>query len=89
VKSISRPDTLETSTMDPTPDFSSAGIAAFTARTLCIMSTLKPACHAASSSATASAETLATTMSMPPSAVSDWATQPSSAALSATSTASP
>jgi hypothetical protein len=89
VKSISRPETDEMKVIDAAFDFSSQGIAAFTTRTECIMSVSKPACQAASSSVTASAETLATTMSIPPSVAALSFTQAASAFLSATSTARP
>ena len=64
-------------------------MAALTVRTVCIMSISNSCRQASSVSPMSSALTLATTMSMPPKAAAASATQASSAALSATSTARP
>src|SRR6478609_6701556 len=87
--SIARPETLEIVTIEPAPLASRCGSAASTSPTAPIRSTLKLVCQFSGLSGIASALTLATTPSMPPSAVKLLFTQPVSAAASPTSTALP
>src|SRR4029077_11358340 len=88
-KSISRPETLEIVTIEPAPLASKCGSAASTSPTVPIRSTSKLVCQFSMLSGIASALTLATTPSMPPSAVKLLFTQSASAAASPTSTALP
>ena len=88
-KSISRPDTLEIVTIDPAPPSSRYGSAASTRPTVPIRSTSKLARQFSALSGMASALTLATTPSSPPSASAAPETHAASAAASATSTAEP
>src|SRR5690349_5536797 len=66
-KSASRPETLEMATIEPLSLASRCGSAAVARRTVCMRSTSKEAYQFSSVSGTASALTLATTASMPPS----------------------
>ena len=88
-KSISRPDTLAMVTIDAASLRSRWGRAALTRRTVPIMSVSKLACQLAGSSGMASALTLATTMSRPPSSAALSSTHWVRPASSATSTTRP
>src|SRR5579875_2417614 len=88
-KSISRPDTLAIVTIAAASLRSRYGMAAFTKRTVPIRSTSKLARQFAASSGIASALTLATTMSRPPSSAALPSTHRRMPASSATSTARP
>src|SRR5262245_4241514 len=88
-KSTSNPETLEISTIEPLEDFSRNGTAAATAFTVCIMSVRNDCSHVSAESPTASALTLQTRASMPPSSAALDVTHAVKAGPSATSSARP
>src|SRR5690606_29824578 len=80
---------LDTMVIDALPDLSRWGMALCTAFTVCIMSTRNVSPHVSLVSPTASALTLHTRQSTPPSTAADASTQPINASGSPTSKASP
>src|SRR4051795_552495 len=87
--SDSRPETLEIATMEPLLLASRCGRAAVASRTVCIRSTSKQVRQFSSVSSVASALTLATTASIPPSRSAAAPTQAVSAPPSRTSSCTP